>query len=804
MFQKGIAMKHRRASDFLLAAVIGAGVSLFDAPGALSQVVTPECEHTATVDALLGPDLDAAVAVRNGVTFSGTALVLDGGATGTVISQPLDVTTAGFDADHQMVITGVRLSTDIENNVRFFASSSEAPEWVEAHRCNNIPASEDFCVRFPKPAGRSLRWMALLSNSGGAPAITRVQVIFDYIEDDEHFRGGIAVHERVAYLGSFSQPGNLGQMYALANSDFGTEHWTARDKLPDTRNIYTAVANGTQQRVFASLGVGANGDLAALLGIPEPAVPEFVTWVVNGGRFGDATTGPSNFGGVISSTPVVVGRPELPVWFLRANDTQRSLFKTFQQNRFSRPPLVIYGAKDGMVHALHTDARNITHDKMGEEAWAFIPGGIAARMAADRAAGAISAYPDTWPVVDDVLIGGQYGTIAVIAHGRGGTGISTINITDSVTGNSPDEYDVDIGPLPLWEQIPQDAAPHGPGLALSRPAIARVERTPGVESYMVIAGTGISYNDPESIDDNGRIVMAYDAVDGTVLWKFRTMCPLTTAITVFETNDLGEADQIEPGDDLDVDGFMDRAVFGDRCGYIYKINLIQEPSAGGWVTGIGALPTETTGDGTQLFALFRTDSGRPVTGNIAARAVLDAATTQVALFFGTGGLEEAPPYEENTFYAIAAAPAAPGLYDPEELVFQRIAGNCPSPTLCEKFYGGVRVNPQQVIFTRVIEPPIGVGSNACDTERGSTVIEARSLVGDLSTALEQTLFSHSIDGVITGPLAMVGNALYFPDARGRLTSIGDTTSPANSFTADQLSISRTNAPMLILGWRQIY
>jgi hypothetical protein len=794
-------MKHRRASGFLLAAAIGAGVSLSDAPSALSQVVTPDCEHTATAAALVGGALNAAVPVKIGVDFNGASLVLTG-SSGKVISDPLDLASLGM-ADREMVITGVRLRTNIDNDVRFFASSSESPEWVEAYRCDNVAISEDFCVRLPKAAGRSLRWMAVLSDSAGVAAIHSVQPIFDYLEDDEHFRGGIAVHEQVAYLGSFSQPGNLGQVYALANSDFGTEHWTAREELPSDgeRKIYTASADGTQRFDFVT-DPGNDPVLAPVLGVAEAEVAPLVNWV-RGQRFGAAPAPLDRFGGVISSTPVVVGRPELPVWFLRATDTQRNLFKTFQQNGFARPPLVLYGGKDGMVHALHTDSRNLTDNDMGKEAWAFIPGGIAPRMAADFASNVVSAYPDTWPVVDDVLINGAYRTIAVLAHGRGGTGISTIDITDSVSGTASTSYVVN-GPVPLWEQIPQDTAPHGPGLALSRPAIARVERTPGVESFMVIAGTGVSYHDPDLVDTNGRIVMAFDAADGTVIWKFRTMCPLTTAITVFETNDLGEADQIEIGDDLEVDGFMDRAVFGDRCGYIYKINLIQEPSAGGWVTGIGILPTEVTGDGTQLRALFQTDFGRPVTGNIAARAVLDAATTQVALFFGTGGLEEAPPYEANTFYALAAAPAAPGAYVPEELVIQRLAGNCSSPTSCEKFYGGVRVNPRQVIFTRVIEPPIGVGGAACDTERGSTVIESRSLIGDLSTALDQTVFAHAIDGVITGPLAMAGNAIYFPDARGRLTSIGDTTTPGTSFAADQLSITRTNAPMLILGWRQIY
>ena len=784
-------MKHRRASGFLLAALIGAGVSLAEPPSALSQFA-PDCEHTATSTALNGGALDAAVPVKIGVTFTGTALVLSGGSPGKVISQPLDLAALGM-ADTQMVITGARLYADFDGDVTFFLSGSESSEWVQAHPCDNDVASQELCARFPKSAGRSLRWMAVLRDSAGAPAIRSVQPVFDYLADTEHYRGGIAVHQGVAYLGGFSQPGDLGQLYATS-LDFGTQHWRAREELQGDggRNIFTA--NGTERINFT-----ASTDLQAVLGAVDlTETSDIVAWVRDNAlaRFG-VDGAKSRFGGVISSTPVVVGRPELPTWFLRATPVRQSQFQTFRRDHLARPPLVFYGAKDGMVHALHTDPLNLAHSKNGEEAWAFVPTEVAGRMRNDFATSVISAYPDTWPVIDDVLLGGQFATVAVLAHGRGGTGISAIDITDSVTGSSGAGYVVN-GPQPLWERSPQDVAPYGPGLALNRPAVARVT-VGGNERYMVIAGTGISYHDPDAANENGRIVAAYDVEDGTVFWKFRTMCPLTTAITVFETNDQGEAN-----DPLELDGFADRAVFGDRCGYVYKVDLVQE-TAGGWTTGLGGIPTEVMTDGTQLRALFQTDLGRPVTGNIAARAVVDDDTTRVSLFFGTGGLDEEPPYLQNTFYALAAAPEIFGVDVPEELVLARIVGDCfASNTNCEKFYGGVRVNPQQVIFTRVLEPPIGVGVAACDLEPGRTIIEARSLIGDISSAINQQLFARTIDGVLTGPLTMVGNAIYFADGRGRMTSIGDTSAGGNSFRADQLSVTRTDAPMLILGWRQVY
>jgi hypothetical protein len=801
-------MKYRRASGFLLAAIVGTAASLSGTPIALSQT----CEHTATATAFTGTPLNTAAQIKIGVTFATGALRLSGAGPGKVISAPLDLTPLGL-ATTQMVITGARLRTTIAGNVRFFMSGSESPEWVEAHRCDNVPTSSEFCVRLPKSAGRFFRWMALMDNSAGAPSITSVQPVIDYIQDDEHYRGGIAQHEGISYYGGFTQPGNIGQLYA-SSFDLTTVFWRARDRLASsTRRIFTA--NGTQRIAFE---VGAEANLAPVLGRTEPEVTSVVNWVRDAARFGIAGNPERRFGGVISSTPVVVARPEFPVWYFRVSPARRLDFLTFRDAKFARPPLVLYGAKDGMVHALHTDPLNVADSDLGKEAWAFIPSGIAARMADDFDNNLISAFPDTWPIYEHVVIGGQFATIAVFGHGRGGTGISAVNIDNSVIGDAVGGYTVP-GPQPLWEQIPQatsatPAAAYDPGLALNRPAIARVQLSTTDERYMVIAGTGLSYNDPDRINENGRIVIAYDAETGNPYWKFKTMCPLTTAISVFETNDQGEPTPPE------LDGSMDRAVFGDRCGYIYKIDLTAE-LAGGWTPGIGGIPTEVI-DGVQLSALFQTDNQRPVTGNIAVRAVFDDDTTRVALFFGTGGLDEYPPFLQNTFYALAAAPEDAGDTNPANLVFQRVLGACPTATSCEKFYGGVRVSPQRVFFSRVVEPPIGVGAASCDSQPGRTIIEARSLVGDIETAITQQPVDFppvTVNGVMTNPLSGSGPIFVAMGQNGGPVFAGPGVGPgtpgpgagpgglrtgSNSVTVDQASLAKANAPMLILGWRQVY
>jgi hypothetical protein len=803
-------MKHRRASGLLLAVIIGAGASLSDTPSALSQVVVPTCEKTATGTALTGTALDTAtpVANRQNVTFNGSALVLNGATSGKVVSNALDLATVGLSST-LMVIMAARLSTTITGNVRFFMSVSDPPEWVEAYRCNNVPTSMDFCVRFPDAAGRTLRWKALMDTSTGTPSITRVQPTFDYLPDNEHYRGGITADEGVIYFGGFSQPGDLGQLYAMS-ANFNQRHFTARERLQTTgRKIFTSSLDGRQELVF---DYGNEATLMPLLGASTVTeATDIIRWARDDQRFG---TNPVDgvkrrFGGVISSTPTVVGQPDFPIWFFRVSDDERNVFRTFQATNAQRPTLLLYGAKDGMVHALHTDPDNLTDSEMGKEAWAFIPGSIAARMKADRqatiAAGnkpVIGAYPDTWPVVEDVRkSNGDFATIAVLAHGRGGRRISTIDITRTVTGNSAQGYAPATGPDSLWELAPglDDTSA---GLAMNRPAVARVAVTDNgqtLEYYMVIAGTGVSYDGEDTDPQKGRIVAAHDAVTGELYWRFQTECPLTTAITVFETNDQGE-----PAPVPELDGSMDRAVFADRCGYVYKVDLAPELN-GGWKRGIGAIQLGPDPSGQARFALFQTDLQRPVTGNIAARAVVDVDTTRVALFFGTGGLEDEPTFLQNTFYALAAAPDDPNDNDPQNLVFERILGECAPALQCEKFYGGVRVNPQQVIFVRVREPEIGVGGATCDSDIGRTVIESRSLVGDITTAIRQDAFTDIVrSGASSAPLTASGPGAYLQDGLGNAVLIGSPPTNNEGVSADEFNVAKLNDPMLILGWRQLY
>jgi hypothetical protein len=796
-------MKHRHASGLMLGVAVIAGTSLSDTRDALSQIVTPACEQTATPGPLSGAALNAATPIKPNVVFDGTALVLSGAATcGTVFAREVDLTTVGLDAT-EMNITAVRLIADYTGDVRFTVTSADADEYVPVYDCDDIGPGTDLCVRFPDAAGRSLRWKAEMCNTLGPPAIRSVETVFDYVADNEHYHGGIAVKDRVAYFGGFGQPGDLGQLYATS-TNFVTDHWNGRARLQADagRRIFTTSFDGTQLVEFSPANT-ADSRLIDVLGVPSATeAGQVVGWVRSDPRFGTGATAAAQrrFGGVITSTPTVVTEPDFPVWFARAESAQRQAFQDFQENKDGRPNLVLYGAKDGMVHALFTDPENVTDADMGTEAWAYIPASVASRLYTDyqeslaRGRTFVRAYPDTSPVVEDILLRtNQYATIAVLNEGKGGNSISVIDITSTADGDAASGY-TSTGPLPKWYRTPGD---FDAGQSSNRPAIARVE-IDDEERHMVIAGTGLGFDDPQY--QKGRIVSAYDAETGDLYWQFQARCSLTTAITVFETDDDGEPAALSTQRPLGLDGFMDRAVFGDRCGYIYKVDLTRVTD-GGPTTGIGGIVIDALND---TRALFQTAGGLPVTGNIGARAVIDDDTTRVSLFFGTGGLESAPPFPQNRFYVIAAAPANVSDTNPANLVLDdTILGSCAEPSRCEKFYGGVRLNPEQVIFTRVLEPRIG-DSSVCDP--GQTTIEIRDITGDVSSAnfLQQSFSPITVDGMITSPLTASGNAIYFTDSRGRLNSVGDTQAPTSGFGADEGSGGDINAPMLLLGWRQVY
>jgi Neisseria PilC beta-propeller domain/FG-GAP-like repeat len=702
----------------------------------------------------------------------------------------------------EMVITAGRITPDATLNggtIKYYMSNEEPANWVLATACPS--SSTDLCVSFPKPVGREIRWKAVMcSNSSNTttPLLRGISARFDYQRATEHYRAGVIINDGISYVGAFRQPGSRGHIYAI-NAALSTTYWDGASKLDATadsaRNIYTAGRTLPTRLDFRADNTSNVTLQDTMMTADQTSIARIITWA-RSARFGIGNSGIplSKLGAVESATPAILTKPARPPWYANAASADRSRVDAFVAANQTRVPLLIFGAKDGMIHALFTRPTDITNAINGKEAWAFVPPRIAAGMLADYTASqsgtlSIASYPDGSPTLADYYAGnGVMKTVAIVASGNGGRSITALDVTRTV---APDTNEV-LGPTPMWSAVPGDA---DAGQAFAKPVVARV-RIAGIERYVVVAGTGIDYTD--TLNEKGRVVAGYDLPTGQLMWKFRTKCPLTSDLTAFETDD-GE----EPNTPT-LDGYIDRVVFADKCGYVYKINPAAD-LAGAWYqnTGMGRIVSNVV-DGKIMYALFSSaetvgalGSARPIAGTLAART---DASTRMVLFFGTGGLEDYPVGSSNEFYAIYADTGA---------IRSKLVGACASGR-CEKFYGGVVVTPEQLFLTRSIDPQIG--TSTCDN--GTAKVEALQLNSSSSGGFVST-FQLQLASAVVGSVYGDAGAVYFATMAGDISRIG--TPRATSAGGDSasgsvstMSTSDTSAastgtttPLTLLGWREV-
>ena len=720
-------------------------------------------------------------------------------ASGTIDLGPL--------ADSEMVVTAARLDPDVTLNdgtVQFFVSNEDPPNWILASDCGD--GTGDLCASFPRPVGREVRWKAVMCSNNArtrTPEIRSVGMTFDYTQAREHFRAGAIVHDGVAYLGGFRQPGDRGSLYAI-NAALTTTYWdaaTAIDAVGDAaRRIYTASETGNVRLDFTVANAG-NAALQDVLAAADQAQAAAVIAWVRGKRFGvgNPNIPLSRLGAIETSTPAILTKPAIPLWYAFSSTADKARHGAFQTAHAGRKSLVLFGSKDGMIHAIQTNPGDITTAPSGTEAWAFVPpktaGGMVADYTASTAAGRaqVSAYPDGSPtLVDYRRTDGSFATAAIVAAGNGGESIVALDVTrtvDPVSGTV-------LGPTPLWTATPGDA---DAGQAFAKPAVARV-LVGGAERYFVIAGTGVAFDNPVAPWQRGRVVAAYDLATGEQVWRFKAACPLTSDIAVFETDD-----DLEPGAPT-INGYADRAVFADACGNVYKVDPARDLD-GAWNDNrdLGVFQVDVV-DGARQTALFstRTTPGAlaadsPIAGTMAVRS---DGTSRVVLFFGTGGLESHPVTATNEFYAVYA--------DTGE-VRSKLTGACAGGT-CEKFYGGVVVTRDQVIFTRTRDPRVGTGT--CDL--GSSVVQGMA-ISAATTGEFDVDFTQALSSAVMGALYGDAGALYFATLSGEVSRIGTPRAPdaggdsgastpppqwGNAGEGD--SVVGAADQLTLLGWRQVY
>ncbi|NVB79473.1 MAG: hypothetical protein HOV81_13845 [Kofleriaceae bacterium] len=675
------------------------------------------------------------------------------------------------------------------------------------------------CVTFSTITNRQIMWKAEMDSNtsdgigppngctslgaASTPSIASVGASYTYTASTQHYKAGVVVSDGVSYVGSFTQPGSRGHLYMIS-ADFGTQYADVGAKLDaqSSRNVYTASTLGTAPTQLAFTTANAtNAALQARIGTSDPTEAQnVIAWMLSA-RFGLAGSGTAftKLGAIQNSTPAILQKPFRPSWYVYLPTVDKSRYDAFSTAQSTRIPLAIFASMDGFIHAIYAIATSISDPRNGKEAWAFLPPYVAASATSDYdasvAAGSrvTTVYPDGSPtLVDFKRTDNQIRTAAIVGDGAGGTSITALDVTQTVTETSS-TTNTTSGPTPLWSAQPGTSTA---GYATSKPAVARV-KIGGVEKFLVIAGTGVNASDASK----GKIVSAYNLEDGTLYWQFETSCPLTSDITVFETDDSGE-----PGSPS-IDGYADRAVFADSCGYVYKLNPAQDLS-GAYMgnSGYGSIALGTS-NGVARYALFSTtqagaigtqsgdDGQRPITNTIGART--DSSSNMV-LFFGTGGLETFTTTKFNEFYAV---------YAKDGTIRNKLTGQC-SSNRCEKFYGGVVVTSDTLYLVRSTDALVNVTPGSCD-------LGTSHLLSYDVNSLNNTVDISSIGGnalaASSGPLYGDGGALYFATVSGRVNRIGTpraATAGADSaggtlFNSGTSVNVDSDAGYTLVGWRVV-
>ncbi|WP_338355724.1 PilC/PilY family type IV pilus protein [uncultured Marinobacter sp.] len=301
----------------------------------------------------------------------------------------------------------------------------------------------------------------------------------------------------------------------------------------------------------------------------------------------------SRLGDIINSNPQYVFRQN----FGYAGLSDISAFSTVPDyNTFrassvyqSRPPVVVVGANDGMLHGFNASSGV----DAGKELFAYVPSDIMGNLAELTQNGYTHRYyVDGSPRVADAYLGSTLGwrTMAVGSTGAGGESIFALDITDpeNVTENQF-----------LWEFSHPDM-----GRTLQQPSIVPM---PNGE-FAVIVSSGFS----DSATDGGGKVWVLNAATGR---------PIRT----FDFPDSGQFGS-PLAVDLTNDRVVDRIYVGDSEGNLWRIDT-EGTNASQW-----DVPNALQ-QGQNLFPLFTAPSGQPITAPLASAFNVKG---EHMVFFGTG------------------------------------------------------------------------------------------------------------------------------------------------------------------------
>jgi type IV pilus assembly protein PilY1 len=326
----------------------------------------------------------------------------------------------------------------------------------------------------------------------------------------------------------------------------------------------------------------------------------------------------SRLGDIVNSDPQFVHKQDFGYVLLDQSEAFYGSnvgegYKAFRESFAyqSRPPMVVVGANDGMLHGFNASIDGTG----GEELFAFVPNAAFEHLYELTLPDySHRFFVDASPRVADAWFNGSWGTIAIGSTGAGGKSVFALDITNP-TGMSSANV--------LWEFTHPSL-----GYTIGQPAVAPL---PNGE-FGVIVTSGY-----QTGEDDGTIWIL-DPADGSIIHT----------LTVTGSGDLGPPLVV----DLNSDRVADRIYVGDTDGNLWRFDLAGN-NTNNW------RPPVSLRSGATPLPLFvaRDDNG----DRQAITAPLSSAFNQNGLhtvFFGTGSFYRVddnvvtadPPVD--TFYGI--------------------------------------------------------------------------------------------------------------------------------------------------------
>jgi hypothetical protein len=183
----------------------------------------------------------------------------------------------------------------------------------------------------------------------------------------------------------------------------GTKLWVASTPAAASRNIYTALPDGS---MIAFTSANASTLRTYLRASSDAAAASLIDYIRS-----------QPLGAILDSTPAIMDAPSL-------DPPPDADYPAFADDNKDRRTMIWVGANDGMLHGI--DAR------LGKEVWAFIPFNLLPKLVtlkSGQPVGDFRYFVDGSPKVADVKVGGAWHTYLVMGEGPGGTFYQTFDVT---------------------------------------------------------------------------------------------------------------------------------------------------------------------------------------------------------------------------------------------------------------------------------------------------------------------------------------------------------------------------------------